>query len=160
MLNNVKCLVYGYGNPGRQDDGLGVELALRIENDEHLSKYVDVDYNYQLNIEDALTISEYDLVIFADAALNIDKSYELNKIQPAHTITFTTHELSAESILALCQDLYNKKPECYMLAIRGYEWEMGLPMTSRAKCNLDDAYTFLTEFIENHFSRCIAGKGI
>ncbi|HOJ27701.1 MAG TPA: hydrogenase maturation protease [Spirochaetota bacterium] len=160
MLNNVKCLVYGYGNPGRQDDGLGVELALRIENDEYLSKYVDVDYNYQLNIEDALTISEYDLVIFADAALNIDNPYELTKIQPAHTITFTTHELSAESILALCQDLYNKKPESYILAIRGYEWEMGLPMTSKAKCNLDDAYTFLTEFIENHFSRCIAGKGI
>ncbi|MEJ5360681.1 MAG: hydrogenase maturation protease [Spirochaetota bacterium] len=160
MLNNVKCLVYGYGNPGRQDDGLGVELALRIENDEYLRKYVDVDYNYQLNIEDALTISEYDLVIFADAALNINKSYELTKIQPAHTITFTTHELSAESILALCQDLYNKKPESYILAIRGYEWEMGLPMTSKAKRNLDDAYIFLTGFIEKHFSRCMAGKGI
>lgn len=160
MSNNAKCLLYGYGNPGRQDDGLGVELALRLENDEHLSRYVDVDYNYQLNIEDALTVSEYDLVIFADAALTIDTPYEFKKIQPAHTITFTTHELSAESILALCQDLYNKKPESYMLAIRGYEWEMGLPMTEKAKCNLNDAYTFLTEFIEKHFSRCIAGKGI
>ncbi len=159
-MNNVKCLVYGYGNPGRQDDGLGVELALMIENNERLSKYADVDYNYQLNIEDALTISEYDLVIFADAALNIDKSFEFKKIQPAHSITFTTHELSAESLLALCQDLYNKNPESYILAIRGYEWEMGLPMTSRAKSNLNDAYIFLTDFIENHFAVCEASKGI
>lgn len=159
-MNYVKCLVYGYGNPGRQDDGLGVELAIMIENNERLNKYADVDYNYQLNIEDALTISEYDLVIFADAALNIDRSFELKKIQPAHTITFTTHELSAESILALCQDLYNKKPESYILAIRGYEWEMGLPMTSKAKSNLNDAYMFLTKFIENHFAGSVAGKGI
>ncbi len=107
-----------------------------------------------------MTVSEYDLVIFADAALNITTPYEFSRIQPAHTITFTTHELSAESILALCQDLYSKKPESYMLAIRGYEWEMGLPMTEKAKCNLNDAYTFLKEFIEKHFSRCLAGKGI
>ncbi|MCX8122941.1 MAG: hydrogenase maturation protease [Spirochaetes bacterium] len=160
MLKNVKCLLYGYGNPGRQDDGLGIELAMLVENDHLLHQYVDVDYNYQLNIEDALTISEYDMVIFADAALNIDKPFELNRIQPAHTITFTTHELSAESILALCHDLYDKKPESYMLAIRGYEWEMGLPMTDMAKRNLNDAYKFVSEFIVNHFARYQVGKGI
>lgn len=148
-MNNIKCLIYGYGNPGKQDDGLGVELALMIENNEHLSKYADVDYNYQLNIEDALTISKYDLVIFADAALQLDASYELKKIQPAHTISFTTHELSVESILAICKYLYHKKPESYLLAIRGYEWEMGLPMTIKARSNLNEAYTFLIKFIKN-----------
>ena len=148
-MNDVKCLVYGYGNPGRQDDGLGVELAIRLENDLHLSKYIDVDYNYQLNIEDALTISKYDFVIFADAALNIDRPYQLIKIQPTHTITFTSHSMSAESILALCQELYNKYPESYLLAIRGYEWEIGLPMTDMAKENLNIAYQFITDFIKN-----------
>ncbi len=27
----MQILVYGYGNPGRQDDGLGVELVRRLE---------------------------------------------------------------------------------------------------------------------------------
>ncbi len=157
MNQSVKCLIYGYGNPGRQDDGLGVELALMIEHDRRLNKLVDVDYNYQLNIEDALTISEYDVVIFADAALNIEKPYELKRIQPAHQITFTTHELSAESLVALCADLYNKCPESYILAVRGYEWDLGEPMTEKAKCNLHEAFNFLVNYIINDLSHCQVG---
>lgn len=151
-MQNAKCLIYGYGNPGRQDDGLGVELASMIEHDEILNKYVDVDYNYQLNIEDALTISEYETVIFVDAALNIDNPFEMFAIQPSKSIHFTTHELSAESLTALCMELYNKKPESYMLAIRGYKWELGQAMTQEAWSNLEKAYNFLVKFILNSSS--------
>ncbi|HOF13063.1 MAG TPA: hydrogenase maturation protease [Spirochaetota bacterium] len=156
-MPDVKCLIYGYGNPGRQDDGLGIELATMVENNPQLKHHVDVDYNYQLNIEDALTISEYDKVIFIDAAFNIDKPFVFYTIQPADTITFTTHYLSAESIVALCNDLYKKQPESYMLAIQGYNWELGLPMSEQANSNLQLAYNFISEVILNRFSCCITG---
>ena len=51
-----KILVYGYGNPGRQDDGLGVALVEELEQWVATEKIpgLDFDSNYQLNAEDAL----------------------------------------------------------------------------------------------------------
>ena len=60
---DLKILVYGYGNPGRQDDGLGIFLAEEVEKRNLLS--VTVDTNYQLNAEDALLASEFDVVLSA-----------------------------------------------------------------------------------------------
>jgi len=64
-----QILIYGFGNPGREDDGLGIELARRLEDWSKKSGLpgITFDSNYQLNIEDAEVISEKDLVIFADA---------------------------------------------------------------------------------------------
>lgn len=31
MTSPIKILIYGYGNPGRQDDGLGNEFIKRME---------------------------------------------------------------------------------------------------------------------------------
>ncbi len=56
--------------PGRQDDGAGVMLAEKLDKWIVSMKLegVHTDSNYQLNLEDAATISQYDLVIFADAS--------------------------------------------------------------------------------------------
>ena len=62
----MKILFYGYGNPGRQDDGLGIMFIEQIEQwikDENLEN-IETDSNYQLNIEDAEIISHKDFVIF------------------------------------------------------------------------------------------------
>ena len=60
-----KVLIYGYGNPGRQDDALGILLVEKMElwAKENGLGFIDFDSNYQLNIEDAMAISEYDIVI-------------------------------------------------------------------------------------------------
>jgi len=82
-----KILVYGYGNPGRQDDALGVLCAKRIKQwaEEHFPGAVDVDMNYQLNIEDAEKISHYDQVIFADASQENILQYNLTLLKPSST---------------------------------------------------------------------------
>src|SRR5271157_2392117 len=65
-----RILVYGYGNPGRQDDGAGVllveELAAWARSGER--PWLTFDSNYQLNAEDALAAADQDVVIFADAS--------------------------------------------------------------------------------------------
>jgi hydrogenase maturation protease len=59
-------LLLGYGNPGRLDDGLGSELAARVQ---ALGlPGVTVDSDYQLCLEDAEAVSRHDVVVFADAA--------------------------------------------------------------------------------------------
>lgn len=151
-MPNKRCIILGYGNPGRQDDGLGVEFASLVENDPNLSSLCDVESDYQLNIEDALTISGYEIVVFVDATLEAGEPFSFTRLAPSMEISFTTHTLSAESLLALCHELYRKAPEAYMLAIRGFEWELGGQMSKAARENLTKAFAFFTEFVSSGFT--------
>ncbi len=143
MQNRI--LVYGYGNPGRQDDGLGPALVERLEG-ERLPG-VATDSNYQLQIEDAVAVAESGTVIFVDAAVNGDEPFTFTELEPANEITFTTHTVSPGSILALCHELYRKSVRAYVLAIRGYGWEFVEELTPAAEKNLEEAYRFLVDRI-------------
>ncbi len=141
MGAGLRILVYGYGNPGREDDGLGVELARLM--DERALRGVSCDSNYQLNVEDALEVSEYDAVVFADASLSCAEPFVFERLEPAPGITFTTHAMPAGSVLALCEELYGKRPAAYILGIRGYSWEAKEGLTAQAQANLQKAFDFL-----------------
>lgn len=137
----MRIIVYGYGNPGRQDDGLGEALVSKLE--QAPIPDVDTDSNYQLNIEDADNISKYDVAIFVDATLEEDVTFTFQKIEPSLEITFTTHAMAPDSVLALCGDIGEKIPHAYILAIKGYEWEFMEEMSEKAVKNLEDAFSFL-----------------
>lgn len=137
----MRILVYGYGNPGRQDDGLGEALVSKLE--QAPIPDVDTDSNYQLNIEDAHTIAEYDVAIFVDATLSEGETFSFKEIEPSLEITFTTHAMAPDSILALCGDISEKVPHAYILAIKGYEWEFMEKMSDEANKNLEAAWSFL-----------------
>jgi hydrogenase maturation protease len=140
-----RVLVYGYGNPGRQDDGLGAALIRRLE--EARLPGVNLECNYQLNIEDADTVSSYGAVIFADAAREAQAPYLFHKISPAAEIAFTTHAMSPESVLALCHDIHGKAPEAYLLAMSGHDWDMAEGLSERAEINLNAAFEFVRNLL-------------
>lgn len=147
-----EILVYGYGNPGRQDDGLGIFLSERIDSwikGENIQS-VKVDYNYQLNIEDAMEIAGKDMVIFIDASKEEISDYCLTKVKPSDRLEFTTHTVSPSYLLNLCEVFYNKSPDVYLLHIKGYKWGFMEDMTEQAKRNLNKAYDFLVEFVVNN----------
>lgn len=146
-MENKKILVYGFGNPGRQDDGLGPAIIEKLE-DEKIAG-VDTDCNYQLNIEDAYSIAENDIVVFVDASLDADEPFSFSKIEPSAEITFTTHSMSPQSVLALCAELYDRKLDAYVLGIRGYEWDFEVGLTSMAVNNFNEAYSFLLNWLNN-----------
>jgi hydrogenase maturation protease len=145
----LKILVYGYGNPGRQDDGRGIALSETIETwaRENEIRDIETDSNYQLNIEDADRISTFDLVIFADATKEKIKGYALTSLKPSPKIDFTMHSVSPAFILNLCREVYQRKPSAYLLHIKGYEWEFMKDMTAEAGKNLEEAALFLKERI-------------
>jgi len=146
----LKFLVFGIGNPGRQDDALGILLAEKIEKwiKKNNIKNVDTDSNYQLMAEDAYTISGYDRVYFADAAKGDIRDFRINRVESSSTISFSTHSMSPGSVTALCGELYNKSPEAYTLEIKGYEWEVNGELTEKAKQNLEKALEALKESIK------------
>jgi hydrogenase maturation protease len=131
VSNKPKILIYGYGNPGRQDDGLGIALAENIENWARKNDitYIETDSNYQLNIEDAARISEFDLVVFADASKEKIKGYAFTSLKPSPKMDFTMHSVSPAFVLNLCREVYEKIPSAYLLHVKGYKWEFMKAMT-------------------------------
>jgi len=145
-LKDNTVYIYGFGNPGRQDDGMGPAIIEKLES-ENVPGII-TDSNYQMNIEDAHNISQSDMVVFIDASLDADEPFSFNRIEPSAEITFTTHTMSPESVLALCKDLYDKDMEAYVMAIKGYEWEFIEGFSERASYNFNKAYEFLLKKIE------------
>jgi hydrogenase maturation protease len=144
-----KILIYGYGNPGRQDDGLGVLLAEQLESWSKDNGFTNIstDSNYQLNLEDAETISGYDVVIFADASKEDIPDYRMDGLEPSATVEFTMHAVSPAFILHLCHEVFNRSPEAYLLHIKGYSWEFMKDMTPSSRANLEKAVEFVKGFV-------------
>jgi hydrogenase maturation protease len=158
VLENMNILVYGYGNPGRQDDALGVRLAENIELwiQEKNIKGVEIDCNYQLNIEDSDRISKSDIVIFADATVEEIDDFIYTRVNPDEsTIEFTMHAVSPAFVVDLCRKLYGKNPETYLIHIKGYEWEFEEKLSDDAKLNLAKATSFLKEKIMTFLNQTI-----
>jgi len=141
----MKILLLGYGNPSRRDDALGPSLADAIA--EMGLDGVTTDSDYQLNIEYALDIGGYDLVIFADASVEAEEPFEFSRLEPSREISFSSHSVSAESVLGLCDEIGVEKPEAWQLAIRGYSFDFGDGLTPKASENLDKAVRFIVDLI-------------
>lgn len=136
-------LLIGYGNPGRQDDGLGPALAELVEGLELPS--VTVDSDYQLTVEHAEMAAHHKTVIFADAAMEGEEMFSWSQVVPtASGIRFTSHHLGPADVLALARDLFAAEPTGYLLAMRGRcfgEFESGL--SAEAQSALQNAASFL-----------------
>ena len=148
-MDGTSIIVYGYGNPGRQDDGLGPAMIERIESAG--MPHVQTRCNFQLNVEDAYTIAGGRAVIFVDASLDGDEPYVFYEIEPSAEIRFTTHSMAPQSVLALCNDLFNSERKAYMLSIRGYVWEFEEGLSAEAAQNLDQAFAFLENKIAEFY---------
>jgi hydrogenase maturation protease len=150
LLSKKRILIYAFGNPGRQDDGLGNRFVEELEPwlKENGHDQVTTESNYQLNIEDADNIKDMDIVVFVDASTEDIGDYHLGLVEPSEGRSeFTMHAASPAYILALCIKLYQKHPETYLLQIRGYEWEFLEKLSPRAEQNLSQALGFIKERI-------------
>ena len=142
-----RVLIYGYGNPGRSDDGLGnafVELASEWILKEGI-RNIDTDSNYQLNIEDAELIHHYDIVIFVDASCeNEFDGFQFSRLQPASdSKQISTHSVTPSFVLHLSEEIYKAQPEAYLLRIKGYQWEFIEQLSDKADENLRKAFDHL-----------------
>ncbi len=147
----MKILVYGYGNPGRQDDGLGnlfVDEAQKWAETEKLD-YISFDSNYQLNIEDAANIAGQDVVIFVDASIEDISDYLLTELKPEAKVEFSMHSVSPAFVLHLCKDIYPESPQAYLLHLKGYEWEFKEGITENAMQNFHKAFEFMKPLLKS-----------
>jgi hydrogenase maturation protease len=144
FFDNPTSLIYGIGNAGRQDDGLGWAFIERLEQI-HPQPRARLRRTYQLGLEDADLISRYTRVLFVDATKDpVVESFTVSRPEPKLDFSFTSHALSVPSILATTQQCFEHVPDAYLLAIRGYEWELQGGLTSSAQHNLSHSLEFLS----------------
>ncbi|PHS25939.1 MAG: Ni/Fe hydrogenase [Methylophaga sp.] len=145
--NNSDSLIYGIGNIGRQDDGLGWAFIDWLER-ESICPKADLMRHYQLHLEDADMISYKKQVLFVDASKVAElETFQLENVKPKIDFSFTSHAISVESILATCQTCFDVIPKVQFLTIKGYEWDLQQGLTMNAQQNLDIA----TEFFQMNF---------
>jgi len=108
---------------------------------------VRAEFRYQLGVEDALAVRDCNVVVFADAAKTGEGPAALTPLEPQAGITFTTHALAPAAVLALCRELYGRTPRAYILAVRGYDWDVGEGLSEGAERNLAAALALLRDFL-------------
>jgi hydrogenase maturation protease len=141
-----RLLIYGYGNPGRQDDGLGPYIVQKVEGLGF--PWVDTDADYQLQIEDADTISRYEIVIFVDAASEGREPFSVRQLSPAGELSYTTHHMEPNAVLGLCGQVYGVVPKAWIIGIRGYGFDVHEGLTDEAADNAKEAFFFISYIIQ------------
>ena len=137
-------LLIGIGNSGRADDGLGWEFVERISILGFDS--IDCEFRYQLQVEDAAMISNYDVVVFVDATHDkLRSGFQISRCISAPHAFFTTHAEAPGAILYLANGLYGRFPKAYVLVISGADWELGTSLSTEGRRNLDTAVNFFIE---------------
>jgi len=146
MTKKSKVLLFGIGNCGRADDGLGWAFLDKMKS--QLPENYDYEYRYQLQIEDADLASQYDTVIFIDAHKHFfEGGFKYKRCFSKATNSFTTHELDPTTVLYLTESIFGKKPQAYILGINGEKYSLDMGLSDAAEQNLLKAISFFKEEI-------------
>ena len=141
-------LIFGYGNPGRGDDGLGPEFldavnALELEE-------AECQTDMQLQVEHVMDMQGRTLVLFVDADMSCQEPFEFSEITPEKDDSYTSHAMSPKALLhAYAKVLNEQPPASYLLRIRGEAFELGDELSPSAKSNLEVALQQLRPLYEN-----------
>jgi len=139
-------LVLTWGNPSRGDDAIGPLVHDRLLEDNLADVKAITDF--QLQIEHSTDIANRSLVIFVDASVSAGEPYELTRIFAEQDDSITSHAMSPQALLSVSKRVNDTKlPESQLLAIRGYDFELGHETTKKAKKNVDLAYSALLGLI-------------
>jgi hydrogenase maturation protease len=157
-----KILVFGYGNPDRQDDGVAwhvlVALAKRLgwyapatfeEEFPPAQGTPDLKYDLQLTPELAEVIAGYQRVCFIDAHTgNIPEEISVVEVKGEYQRSPFTHHMTPATCLAMAQTLYGGSPQALLVSVRGYEFGFVQSLSARTQALVDQAtgiiYTWLT----------------
>ena len=139
-------LVFTWGNPSRGDDALGPEVYDRLVQENLID--VDLLTDFQLQIEHAIDLENRKGVLFVDASANARPPFEFYPLAPSQDQSYTTHAMSPQALLAVYEQInHHPQPAAFMLSIRGYEFGLGLPLSSQATANLNEAIAFIQHLL-------------
>lgn len=147
--SHAPVLIFTYGNPSRGDDALGpalYDLLEKYKQETNKLDNVDLLTDYQLQIEHAVDLEHRRLVIFVDASVSTPAPYGFHELKAERDESYTTHALKPAAVLEVFRQICHCDPPLtFMLAIRGYEFELGQDISEQARVNLQQAFEFIKQ---------------
>lgn len=142
------AILFGVGNSGRQDDGLGWAFLDRVQNEAGFD--CPVEYRYQLQVEDAAQIAKKRRVIFVDSYQGeLPGGFRWMPCEASENFEFTTHVLPPRGVMHYCATLYGASPQADILMIQGESFGLEIGMSEAAERNLENALRFFREKVLN-----------
>jgi hydrogenase maturation protease len=142
----VRILIVGFGNPGRGDDGIGPELARRLER--LALPGVTVEADYQLSVEHAALVAEHDLTVFVDAAVEAGAPFSFQPVAEASADAGFTHFVTPGQVVRLARACFGAAPPCYLLGVRAHAMDdFAEGLTPEAAADLEAALAHLVRFV-------------
>lgn len=156
----------GYGNPDRQDDGvawhilqayaakLGLPAPLSYEDEFPANDSLDFAFYLQLTPEMAEEISQYEQVCFLDAHTgDIPEPVRLVEVHGEFQRSPFTHHLTAQSLLSMCETIYNKAPRAALISVRGYQFGFARDLSKATRNLVPEAVGLIETWLAKGASR-------
>jgi hydrogenase maturation protease len=138
-----RLVVFACGNPSRGDDALGPEVLARLEAEQaRRPDWADIELvtDFQLQLEHALDLEGRGLALFIDASVACPAPCGLARVAPAQDTSYTSHALSPAAVLHVYEATTGRAaPPAFVLAVRGYAFELGEPLSDLAREHLKAA---------------------
>ncbi|HHO59687.1 MAG TPA: hydrogenase maturation protease [Thiotrichales bacterium] len=146
-------LVLAYGNPSRGDDALAPRLLERLEKkqaDAAALNHVELLTDFQLQVEHAIDLQQRKCVLFVDASVSAGAPFEFCPLQAERDDSYSSHAMSPQAVLAVYREINRlEPPPSYLLAIRGYRFELGEGLSEQAEKNLAQAESFVSDWLRH-----------
>ncbi|MDD1625833.1 MAG: hydrogenase maturation protease [Methylococcaceae bacterium] len=142
-------LVFGYGNLSRGDDALGPLLLEYVESHCNMES-IEIQSDFQLQIEHALDLENRSIVLFVDASVSCVNKFDFAMLEPARDKSYTTHAMSPAAVLDVYQSIKKQRPPpCFLLSIKAEKFELGESLSTQAETNLERACLFAGRLLQN-----------
>ncbi len=157
----TKILAVGYGNPDREDDGIGWHVLQKLSS--HFGSPVmaldggtfEQTHNPQLVFVLQLTpdlaepLAEYDFICFVDAHTGAyAEEVRVAPLEPGYQTSPLTHHLTPESCLELAQALYGRAPQALVVSVRGYQFGYRTELSDQTASLVDVAAGHIINWID------------
>jgi len=133
-------LVFAVGNESRGDDALAPLLLRDLEGSADAAGRVELIEDYQLQVEHVTDLLDRSAVLFADADMSCAEPFHFSEIAAEKDSSYTSHVMTPFALLHTYRQVYGTDaPPAFLLRIRGYDFELGNPLSDKAAANLEAA---------------------
>jgi hydrogenase maturation protease len=136
----VTTLIIGYGNPLREDDGVGWYVADRVA--ERLGDAVKVLRLHQLTPDLAADLAAVDFVVFVDARVDAEgepaRGVVAEPVKPADSPA-RSHYCAPGTLLATASLLFGRAPVAWLVSVPAHALGFAESLTPATRAAADEA---------------------
>ncbi|MDD2356991.1 MAG: hypothetical protein PHX13_03650 [Thiovulaceae bacterium] len=132
-------IIIGYGNELRGEDGFGLEVIKKLQSFAH--KDIKLISVFCLTPELILEVLDADEIIFVDACYDGENHYAL-ACSLLKNSSNLSHHIQPQILIALMEDLYEKKVDYSIYSMLTYNFEMIEDRDRYDQC-IDNVTSFL-----------------